>query len=235
MSEDGGRQWDAVVDVICVGSSPGVLAYAVVCAAADLDVLLIDLPSAPDAGFADFMASMTGDLDPPSADWSSPIAAQECRVPDRAVGEGEPVPGRRASLEPFVGEHLRQWSALCLASPSGVMFTQVPDVLGPMRTEDGESIMAAVLGGYRPPLDDWLRAQVADLLPAEDRLRTVVFDEGRIAGAELVDGSRVGATGGLAFPVGPALSVWPSDEIAADVALVGRPAGRFARIELFGQ
>ena len=33
-------EWDDVVDVICVGSGPGVLAYAIVCATVEFDVVL---------------------------------------------------------------------------------------------------------------------------------------------------------------------------------------------------
>jgi hypothetical protein len=152
-------------------------------------------------------------------------------VPD-LPDEGDRVRGKREILEPFVGEHLRRWSARCLGSPFAVMFTQVPDVLTPMRNGDGESVTAAVLGRCRPPLDEWLRHQADEYLPAEGRLAAVVFHEGRIAGVELVDGSRIGATGGLAFPVGPPTAGWPPPELDADVALVSRPAGRFARVEL---
>lgn len=215
--------WDEVVDVICVGTSPGVLAYAICCAAADLDVLLVEPPEIPDPQIDEWYAAMTEDL----ADLPA-----ECPVPERALDEGDRVRGKREILEPFVGEHLRQWSARCLGSPFAVMFTQVPDVLTPMRSSDGESVTAAVLGRYSPPLGEWLRHRAAEYLPAEERLAAVVFHEGRIAGIELADGSRVGATGGLAFPVGPPTAGWPNRELDADVALVSRAAGRFARVEL---
>ena len=38
---DEGLDWDDVVDVVCVGTTPGVLAYAIFCAAADLDVIRV--------------------------------------------------------------------------------------------------------------------------------------------------------------------------------------------------
>ena len=223
-----GIAWDDVVDVICVGTAPGVLAYAICCVEADLDVLVVDCPVEPVAGIAELMSAMTEDLDSPPDECAVSDAVPVCRVRHRTVGEAEPNSGRREPLEAFVGEHLRQWSSLCLASPTGVLFTQVPDVLTPMSTDDG-TISAAVLGAYRTPLDQWLREQV---VLAEDRLADLVFDGGRIVGVRLVDGSLIGATGGLALPVGPTLTDWPAGGVDARVALVSRPAGRFARVEL---
>ena len=230
---DEGLDWDDVVDVVCVGTTPGVLAYAIFCAAADLDVLIVHPPVETDTALAEFIAAMTDDLDVPTAEGADFDASAVCRVRNRIDADGEEASGRRRTLEPFVGEHLRQWSSLCAASPAGVLFTQVPDSLVPMRTEGGDSIAAAVLGSYSPPLDQWLAEQVADLLPVDDRLAAVIFDDGRIAGVQLADGSLVGATAGLALPVGPAAAEWPTAELDAEVALIGRRAGRFARVELF--
>lgn len=224
----GGSDWDDEADVICVGSGPGVLAYGLCCAAADLDVLFLAPPSVPDGAVADFTAVMTDGL----ADVATPDPGGEIAVGDRP---GSPLtwnrPGRAAALEPFVGEHLRQWSARCLASASGVMFSQVPDLLVPMTDSEGRTITAAVLGPDRAGLPEWLREQAGD---PHGRLATIVFGEGRIAGVQLADGSRVAANGGVAFSVGPATPDWPSPpEADLDVALVGRPAGHFARIEFF--
>lgn len=219
--EGGGIDWDEVVDVICVGSGPGVLAYGLCCRAADLDVLFLDSPIVADAGLTDFLAAMTDDLDGSSAE------------SEIAVGRADPAPvaSDGGTLEPFVGEHLRQWSARCLASPSGVLFTQVPDVLVPMVDGDGHTITTAVLGTGRITLLEWLRDEAPS---AQERLEALVFDEGRIAGVRLDDGSTVGAAGGVAFAVGPAVPDWLTDiDGDLDVAVVGRPAGRFARIELF--
>ena len=227
---DEGPDWDDVVDVVCVGTTPGVLAYAICCAAADLEVLIVHPPLEGDTALAEFTAAMTEDLDVPPVEGVDVHAAAACRVRNRTDAEGEEASGKRKMLEPFVGEQLRQWSSLCAASPAGVLFTQVPDSLVPMH---GDSITAAVLGSYHPPLDQWLAERVADLLPVDDRLAAVVFDDGRIAGVELADGSLVGANAGLALPVGPAAAEWPTTEVDAEVALVGRRAGRFARVELF--
>lgn len=221
-SDAGGPDWDDTADVICVGGGPGVLAYGLCCLAADLDVLFLEYPSTPDGVVADFMAAMTEDL----ADAATLNPGREIAVSDHPR---EHV--ARKSLEPFVGENLRQWSALCLASPVGVMFTEVPDVLVPMTDSGGHSITAAVLGPYRTELENRLSERTGQ---RDGRLTTIIFDEGRIAGAELDDGSTVAAVRGLAFAVGPATPEWPpAPDDDLDVAVVGRPAGRFARIELF--
>lgn len=207
--------WDDVVDVICVGSSPGVLAYAICCAAADLEVLVLDAPADPDPEFVEWYAAMTEDLGDP--------------VPDGAAAVRERT--SREVVEPFVGEELRQWSAMCLASPAAVMFTQIPDVLVPV-IADGKSVTAALIGTSDGSLEPWLRAKADELglAEAESAMRRILMEEGRIAAVELAGGTTVGATGGMAFPVGPADAGVPGQP-GAQVALVSRRAGRFARVE----
>ncbi len=42
----------------------------------------------------------------------------------------KPVPvktDRRATIEPFFGSRLRDWSVRCIASPFGVIYSQIPD------------------------------------------------------------------------------------------------------------
>ncbi len=239
---DYGPHWDELVDVICVGPGPGVLAYGICCAEADLDVLMVDHPSAPDEVLIGLIAAMTEDLgDPPPDD-------------ERAVSMLGPEPiavpsGRRATmksprdvpLEPFVGHRLRDFSARCLASPYGMMFTEVPELLTPMRIDAGESVTAAVLGPYRSPLAASLRAQADEYgLTGGDRLIGLVIEAGRIAGATLDTSAGrllVGATTGIAVSVGPmsaGLAEPPGADPDADleVAVVGRRFGRFARLEL---
>lgn len=245
--ESDGIDWDDVVDVICVGMSPGVLAYAVCCAAADLDVLIVDAPEVPDPRIDELYAAMTEDLGldsrgDASVDNADSSADAACPVRNRILveegqEEGRPQAGfygKREVLEPFVGEHLRQWSARCVGSPCAVMFTQVSDVLVPMRTSDGTSVTAAVIGSEaRSAPEDWLRAKVDALgLAAGRAMAATVFEDGRIAGVQLADGALVRATSGLALPVGVQTpGPVPPD---GEVALVGRQAGRFARVEFFG-
>lgn len=226
-------EWDDVVDVICVGSGPGVLAYAIVCATAEFDVVLAHQPTGYDADTLSYLAAMTDDLDgcPPEETLE--------------VSRAEPTqirPDRRATVETFAGEQLRQWSARCLASPVGVMFTEVPPMLTPMRAETGELITAAAIGANPSagaPLTRWLNEQADQLridAPCE-ALDGLIYQDGHLAGAALrgESGRRlVRASAGLAFSVGPAGTVPPVLPALPDasVALVGRRAGRFARIEL---
>lgn len=96
-----------------------------------------------------------------------------------------------------------------------------------------ESITAAVLGGYHAPLERWLRDRAAEQgLTADGELAALVLDGGRIAGVRLADGSTVAATAGLALPIGPEGAPEIDGSGDLEVAVVGRPFGRFARVEL---
>jgi hypothetical protein len=238
-------EWDEVVDVICVGSSPGVLAYAISCVAADLDVVLVRAAGEPDPQTAAWYAAMTDDLPAPRLNPGRDITAEDRHAFSlaRLVPVAAPT-GKRGTLEPFIGEHLRRWSAHCAQSPFGVMFTQVPDLLVPMRTEDGESVTAVSIGDLGSAksrarddgLAGWLleEATEMDLLEPETGLAAMVLEGGRIAGVHLDDGSLIAASGGLALPVGAAAlhSPLPLDADDLVVAILGRPAGRFATVDL---
>ena len=202
-------EWDDVVDVICVGINPGVLGYLSLCAASDLDVLIVDGSGPPDPA-GEFLAEMTVDLDDAPAE-SDPAATRAVPVPPRSGGKG--------SVETFVGEELRRWSALCLASPSGLLFTQVPEALAQMRTDTGELVTAAAIPAERPPAQ------------THGTFAGIIFEDGRIAGA-WVDGPAgrraVQAGDGLVFAVGRPAGISPT---GPGLALVSRRGGRFARLE----
>ena len=228
--------WDDTVDVVCVGTSPGILAYAICCAANELDVLMVNPPAEPDPATAGWYASMIADLTP-SLDPGRESAADDRAGFSFARVAPSPAPaGKRAKLEPFVGEHLRQWSANCLRSPFGVMFTQVPELLVPMRTEDGVTITAAFLGDLSDgDVLTWLadRALEAGVPEPGHAMTAMILELGRIAGVELDDGTRVAAACGLAFPVDAQALVPDLPGLGGcTVALVGRPAGRFATVDL---
>lgn len=229
MSEpDDDSRWDETVDVVCVGTSPGVIAYAICCAANDLDVLRVRSSDEADERNAAWYAAMTADLTP----------AAENR-PGFSLARVEPAAaptGKRVTLEPFIGEHLRRWSAHCLQSPFGVMLTEVPELLLPMRTDDGESVTAAFIGSLGDgDLVTWLadRAREAGLAEPENIMAATILEEGRIAGVELDDGYRVAARAGLVWPAvgGTAVPDLPGPD-GFTVAIVGRPAGRFATVDL---
>jgi len=181
-----------------------------------------------------YLQAMTEDLE--TASGSDELAvARVCAVP--------PVDGR-ARLEPFLGGRLREWSGLCAGSAYGVLFSDVLDgVMTPMQTEDGESIRAIALGEWTSgDLDAWLGECVrqGDISTSPElTLRRLVFDGGRVIGAELDSpegSSLVGADDGVALCPG----CHPGDSgVAAlgvdgprEIALVGRTAARFGRVEL---
>lgn len=235
-NDDGFAGWDEVVDVVCVGTSPGVLAYAICCVAADLDVLMVNPAAEPDDEAAAWYAEMTADLVP------SLNPGREHALggrPGFSLATVAPPPkpaGKRVVLETFVGEQLRQWSERCLRSPFGVMFTQVPDLLVPMRTDSGDSLTAAPLGAFGGgDLTAWLtdRARECGVAEPQNTLAATVFEDGRIAGVELHDGYRMAARSGLAWPVvgdGVSPDVPAGDGLT--VAVVGRTGGRFAAVDL---
>jgi hypothetical protein len=231
-TDDSGTDWDEVVDVICVGTGPGVLAYAICCAAADLDVLFVRPPAVPDQQATAWCTAMTEDLGGTPASRPSFSFARLAPAPAPA--------GKRVVLEPFVGEHLRQWSAQCIRSAFGVMFTQVPDLLLPMRTDDGRCVTAAFLAEFSAgeDLESWLGDIAAEMgLSAPECAMTAMIPvDGRIAGVQVDDGARIAATGGLVLPVDGAErpdAILPSAAPGVlTVGVLGRPAGRFAMVDV---
>lgn len=211
--QDWSEHWDDVVDVICVGSTPGVIAYRTACLAVDLDVLAVAAPAEFDSETQSYLSAMTEDLDAGSPETEPALTRA---VPDALRRDAR---GRPDTLDPFFGEHLRQWSARCASSPYAVLFTQVPDQLTRMRADTGEIISAMMI-----PDDVESGSQTQEFAG-------LLYEDGRLAGA-LVSGSsgpvRVRADAGLALPIGPA-GQWPDCD---SLALVSRPAGRFARLEV---
>jgi hypothetical protein len=229
--------WDEVVDIICVGADPGPTAQAISGVQCGRRVLAVMRPQIWDVDTAAYVAEMTADLTPPKSRMNVPLTHAR-------PTESEPARGR--VIDTFIGAHLRDWAAQCWASPFGVLYT---DPFGidttPMITEDGLRIQAAVVGSYPPgrPLADWLDAQARDHDVRPDpglTLQRLIIEYGRVAGAELTTPSGlllVRALDGVALPPPPAeIAAAQPDPGAVDleVAIVGRPAGRFGRVELLG-
>jgi hypothetical protein len=211
---DGSDDFDEVVDLICVGTGSGAIACVIACETEDFEVLHAIAPENYDPATAEYLAQMTTDLGDGFFDGEP--------APTRAVPERlARTAGRPRHSEPFCGERLRRWSERCLASPSGVLFTAVSGLGKRMRTDSGEIITATVVDPA---------GQTG--APAET-FAGLIYQEGLIAGA-LLDGAtgrrRVRAGAGLAFALGPG-GPWPRPAPPGVIALVGRPAGRFARLE----
>jgi hypothetical protein len=239
--------FDDVTDVICAGSGPGVIAYAVACAELGFEVLVaesVDQGEFTDEETVAYLASMTDDL-------GDVVPGSDLRLAAvRAEEAASPGPGRQR-LEPFIGHRLRDWSSQCVASVFGLLCTAVPDaVLSPFRTDEGESIEVALLGRYQSGTDmvgeeliGWLMAQADEHdieLDGGSTLQRLVFHDGKVVGGVVTDsgGSRlVRAVEGVVLSLPVSLSTkWPLQSqlrgVDTQVAVVSRKAGRFARVEL---
>ncbi len=235
--------WDDVVDVICAGTGPGVLAHAIFCAELDLTVELADMALPADPGTVEYLEAMTDDLGP-----LTPLP-EDLAVP---IVQARPVvveTGRRATIEPFFGSRLRDWSARCAVSPFGIIYSHVPESMTAMRAQSGDLIRAGLLGDFRPDSDrpgleltHWLRERARDCGVDEGggtQLEHLIFEYGKVAGAALCTsaGTRlVRATAGVALSAGPVPADWPVQaelrSCPTQVAIVSRTASRFGRVEL---
>jgi len=230
--------WDEVVDIICVGADPGPTAQAISGVRCGRRVLAVLRPQTWDVDTAAYIAEMTADLTPP----------ESCvHIPFTRARPAESDPARGRVIDTFRGAHLRDWAALCWTSPFGVLYT---DPFGidttPMITDDGLRIEAAVVGPYPPgqSLADWLAAHARDHDVQPDpgvALQRLIIEYGRVAGAELTTSSGpllVRALDGVALPTLPAETAAAQPDLGAvdlEVAIVGRPAGRFGHVELLGR
>ena len=184
--------WDDVVDVLCAGAGPGALAQAIVCADLGLTVELADAVAPSDLSDPDtvaYLRAMTEDLGPLNR------LPSELELPVVHAAPVAPRTDRRTMVEPFVGSRLRDWSARCVVSPFGVVYSAMPEAgITAMRSDSGESSRAALLGPYRPDADrpgtalaDWLAEQTweRDLAGHGLGLQRLVFEYGRVAGAAI--------------------------------------------------
>lgn len=238
-----------VTDVICVGSGPGALAYAIACAELGLEVMMVnsaDPAELTDELTLDYLQSMVEDLDiaeTPNAQLASVCAQPYSRPADR-----------KTRLDPFVGHELRSWSTECASSVFGFMCTSVPDaVLTEYRTDSDRPIEAAVVGRFEPvgdrpagELGEWLLSKVDELdLDSADghTLERLIFHDGRVVGAAVRTPSGTELTRaiqGLVFshPISETCD-WPvQSELSAtsrQIGLVSRRAGRFGRVVILDE
>lgn len=251
--------WDDELDVVCCGSGLGALAAAIAAADADLDVEVARRagPAAPasapglpllgrgieDPETREYLDELVADQDSPRPDAGD--ADIQIR-PLRQLGPAAP----RTPVDTFHGAQLRNWAGQCLRSPYGLLYTRLTERGGvPLETSAGEIIEANVLGSIdvapgavaSAAVDDWLLTQARDRGISsydDDALERIVFEEGEIVGVVLAtaDGPRtVRVRHGIAVstesgPAGNARRIDTGQTLR--VALVGRSASRFSRVEL---
>ena len=251
-------QWDDEVDVLCTDAGVAGLAGAISAVDAGAEVLVANVQAPPvstaagsspgwftvDSGDSETMAyfaELTGDLD------AAALSLLDDGLPVRAAPQPAAPPERK--LPPFVGALLRDWTARCVTSPSGYLYTRVTDwTTTPMLSADGDAVGVAEIGSMTPdPFD--VVGSVLDWLDTEARLRNVdvetvsrldrlVFEDGQVVGAVFAtaDGPlAIRARHGVLFcraglPAGRAQGL-PAAGVLR-VALVSKPASRFGRVEL---
>ena len=247
-------QWDDVVDVLCYGHGFGVLATAISAADADGTVLLVR--PAAEAGNDRVLFSAIDDLQ--TREYLDELSVD---VPEGGAATGlvletvtEVAPADiGAPIEPFYGARLHDWAGQCLMSPYGVLYTRLPDqAMTAMKGPSGEVVQVRSVGTFTPERGADVEASVNDWLAAAAReralevmdgaaLQRIVFEDGEVVGAVLVtaDGVRaVRVRHGIAMATGLSErhSEWVDRSFDTDqslqVAVVGRSASRFGRIEL---
>jgi hypothetical protein len=251
-------EWDDEVDVVCTDSGVGGLATAICAADEDGDVFIADLPApgyrAPsrpqrswfsvptDAATGEYFRELTDDIDVPG------LTQPDADLPVRLMGET--VPARRRPIPPFEGRNLREWAARCIPSPTGYLYTQVTDWRSPTVDCDGDLYKITEIGSTTPdptrPIEsvrEWLMVQARerDLRPQPvTRFDGLVFEEGMVAGAVFSTDRgpmTVRARHGVLICRNRTDAPDPVDgRFASDtvlrVALVGKEASRFGRVEL---
>ena len=262
--------WDDEVDVVCTGSGLAGLASAISAVDMGGEVFVASPHGAADsvpsriavrsrvdslipwldvdiwdAETNEFFAALSSDVG------ALRRSAFDVDVPIRAVHNLTLV-DPRGTIPTFVGARLRDWTARCLASPSGYLYTRVSDWQStPFCTPDGDTIEVAEIGSMTPEPDnvagsvlDWLAAQARDRwIEAYQNcsLERIVFEEGVVVGAvfttpegPLAIRARHGvhvAADGLQNDA-PAREQLVVGEGPLRVCLVGRAGSRFGRFEL---
>jgi hypothetical protein len=262
--------WDDEVDVVCTGAGAGGLASAISVVDRGGRVFVADSsgdevanlgpvsvrpridrlrPSlgvkVADAETNEYLAALTSGLGPLRR------TAWEIDVPIRTAHELPPHEPKSA-VAPFVGARLRDWTARCLASPYGFLYTRISNWRSTnMQTADGDLIAVGEVGSMTPdPHDvggsvlDWLAGQAHDrdiAIELETSLERIVFEEGDVVGAvfntpsgPLAIRARHGVTVANDSPRAGMTATYPLPEVDAPlrVCLVGRHASRFGRVEL---
>ncbi len=251
---DDGFGWDDEVDVICTDTAPGGLATAIAAARAGGAVMLAsaELPASETDWFGSHQ------LDDPTATYlhelTADIELESLPRPsvDLPVRLASPLPhadeGRKRRIDTFDGAHLRDWAMQCIPARTGYLYTRVTGWdTAAWQSGDGSRLAVSEIGAMSPDVDDvggsvssWLTAAAEDAGVSFDRstvLQRLVFDDGVVVGAEfdtaegvLTVRARHGVL--LCRAVEPLASPTLPQGAEVRVALVGRLASRFGRVEL---
>jgi hypothetical protein len=251
-------KWDDEVDVVCTGSGAAGLASAIAVAELGGSVFVAD-PALDEtaavrpwlgAGVSDdetneYFAELASDLGPLRR------SSYDLAVPIRAIRQHPPGDSGGRTVAPFVGSRLRDWTARCVATPYGYLYTRIPDwYSSTVHIADGEIVEAADIGVMTPdPGDvggsilDWLTVQAHDRdidLEPVTGLQRIVFEEGVAVGAVFAAPGgplAVRARHGITVTTGPSRPMVPSPGrlpagAPVRVCLTGQRASRFGRLEL---
>ena len=246
--------WDDEVDVICTDTAPGGLAAAIAAARAGGAVMLASAD--PSTCETDWFGSPQ--LDDPTATYlhelTADIELESLPRPsvDLPVRLASALPaadeGRKRRIATFDGAHLRDWAMQCIPVRTGYLYTRVTGWdTAARQSDDGGRLAVSEIGAMSPDVDDvggsvlsWLTAAAEDAGVSVDRstvLQRLIFEYGVVVGAEfdteegvLTVRARHGVL--LCRAVGPLVTPTLPQGAEVRVALVGRAASRFGRVEL---
>lgn len=251
-------QWDHEVDLVSVGSGAGGLATAIVAVDGGETVFVaqsrrwspyrlgVEVSDHETNTYLDAVTDVARTARANARGVDLPVRLVDVAVP------GSLSCNRRGVVEPFVGAHLGNWAADCLAAPHAVLYSRVTDRhMALVRSISGGNIEAAVVGSLDPDrdgwvIDDWLSAQAQRRgidVHEDSSLERLVFVDGRVVGAVVMtpDGPcAVAARRGVVVAsgrhcVGGAAADRMSVETPLQVCVVSQIASRFGRVELLAR
>ncbi|WP_142239818.1 hypothetical protein [Mycobacterium sp. ST-F2] len=195
-----------------------------------------------------YFAAVSAEVDPAAE--AHPATARP--VAARTVRELTESEAQSRSVETFFGAELLDWARVCLDSATGALYSTVRGwSADTVRDSSDTTLRIAPLGGViewnadKGPADlfDWLAAAAAQRDIAVESVSTLaqlIFEDRRIIGAELntPEGPYfVRARHSVVISpdftgTGESVAAAAADAGPLEVCIVGRPASRFAQVEL---
>lgn len=257
VTEPSSIDWDDVVDVVSVGVGTSGLAAALASQKIGLRTFAVGVSPGGEGDLAGRLgisdSESAGYLKSVTSDTGSAASAPARTLPIRYVDTAAPADaGLPVGGYTFVGAALRTWATACLATPFGLLSTQIADPgLTTRYTSAGRMVEGVVvgtveLGGRQPEadVDTWLAALARErdvILEPANTLQRLVFADGQVVGVviDTPSGSYAVRTRyGVMMALGDAAErcQWPVEGLSgvttAEVALVMRAASRYGRLEL---